>query len=127
VDTTFAETTRFDNAVSFDVGHSDVRSGDRIVIKDVHGTVPEFAKYGIYIVRGEYTLATVDEADITFTVTATRSGEGCTLGNPRSKQHAPSRLVRRREQHVGGRRVFRQGRFPVSMTALRRCAQSRCR
>ncbi len=86
LDTTFPNKTTFDNAVAFDVGRSDVHGGDRIVITDVHGTAPELAQHGVYVVRGEYTLASADEAAITFTVTATNPNEGCTKDNPRARQ-----------------------------------------
>ena len=60
-----------------------VRSDDRIVITEVRGTRPDFAVGGVYLVRGEYTLASVDSGAVGLFVAATRPGEGCTEGNQR--------------------------------------------
>lgn len=87
VDITFPETTRFPHEVSFGVGESDVRHhrGDKIVIREVRGTRATFEVGGIYLVRGEYTLRSVDKAVLVFSTTARLPGEGCTKGNPRGR------------------------------------------
>jgi len=72
--------TMFDAQVPFQMGETHLRDGDRIVIHDVHGTIPSLAVNGMYTVRGEYTLASADEAEISFTVRARRKGDGCTNG-----------------------------------------------
>src|SRR5579859_5759740 len=53
--------TRFAYDIPFDTGHSSLRDGDRIVITEVHGTKPDFAEGGMYLVRGTYNLASADE------------------------------------------------------------------
>ena len=74
-------------AVPFDIGDTNTRAGDRTTITDVHGTRGDFGIGGIYTVRGEYTLATADEATLAFNVTAIEQGEGCTYGNGRGSTH----------------------------------------
>lgn len=78
VDISFPADTKFPELVPFEVGTSDARPGDRITIKEVRGTQKEFAKDGIYLVRGEYTLSSADEAVLGVNVTG-----GCTTGTDR--------------------------------------------
>jgi hypothetical protein len=82
-DVTVPDDTQFPYTLEFELGRSDLRARDEIVIKEVLGTRPQFEVGGIYLVRGTYVLDSVDEARLSFTVTATRAGEGCTGGNPR--------------------------------------------
>jgi len=78
----------FDYPVAFDTGLTNSRAGDRIAITDIHGTRPDFGAGGTYVVKGEYTLASADEADIGFHTTATAAGQGCTRGgHARAHQH----------------------------------------
>jgi hypothetical protein len=77
--------TKMDQAVAFETGRSTLRPFDRIEITEVKGTSSHFAVGEDYVVRGEYTLESVDEADLSFTVTAIRRGEGCTTDNPRGR------------------------------------------
>ena len=80
-DVTVPHDTRFDAPVRFEVGESHLSNGDDIVIQDVHGTSPSLAVNGMYMVRGEYTLASADEAEISFTVRARDKNAGCTSGS----------------------------------------------
>ena len=86
IDVNIDPATQFRDVVAFEVGKTDVRSGDRIAITEVRGTRPDFAVGGVYLVRGEYTLASADDASLGFSVTATQSGEGCTHGNSRGSK-----------------------------------------
>ena len=87
VDITFPQSTTFPHNVSFAVSNSDVRHhrGDKIVIREVRGTRADFAVGSIYLVRGEYTLSSLDRALLVFSTTAKEPGEGCTKGNPRGR------------------------------------------
>jgi hypothetical protein len=87
IDVSIPAGTQMTTAVAFDVGHTNTRAGDRITITDVHGTRGDFAVGGTYLVRGEYTLASADEATLGFSVTAMVPGEGCTYGNTRQTVH----------------------------------------
>ncbi len=73
--------TQFSSPVAFDLGRTDLRSGDSITIREVLGTRPDFAVDGVYLVRGDYVLASADEASLGFSVTG-----GCTQGNTRGQQ-----------------------------------------
>ncbi|HEX4511977.1 MAG TPA: hypothetical protein VH054_00530, partial [Polyangiaceae bacterium] len=79
-DVTIPVATMFDAPVPIEIGETHLRDGDRIAIQDVRGTSPSLAVNGMYTVRGEYTLASEDEAEISFTVRARRKGDGCTTG-----------------------------------------------
>jgi len=87
IDVTIPEGTQMTMPVAFDVGRTNTRPGDRITITEISGTRPDFAIGGTYLVRGEYTLASADEAVLGFSVTALDPGDGCTSGNPRGKVH----------------------------------------
>ena len=80
-DVTVPPATMFDAQVPFRIGETHLHDGDRIVIDDVRGTSPSLAINGMYVVRGEYTLASADEAELSFTVRSRRAGDGCTSGN----------------------------------------------
>src|SRR5438105_13921954 len=71
-DVTVPSGTMFDASVPFDIGETHLTGGDRIVIQEVRGTSPSLAVNGLYVVRGEYTLASADEAEVSLTVTAHR-------------------------------------------------------
>jgi hypothetical protein len=86
VDTSFPADTRFPYSVKYELGVSNLKLSDRIVIKEVRGTRPKFEEGGIYRVRGEYTLGSAAEAKLALNVTAVRRGEGCTSGNRRGDQ-----------------------------------------
>jgi hypothetical protein len=73
-------------AVPFDVGQTSKQGGDRITITEVRGTRGDFALGGSYVVRGEYTLASADEADLAFHVTATDPADACGYTSPRQHQ-----------------------------------------
>jgi hypothetical protein len=83
VDISFPDDTTFPYTLDFATGRTDLRDGDRIVIREVRGTRPTFEVGGIYLVRGEYTLASLPETRLRLTVTASRRGDGCTKGNGR--------------------------------------------
>ena len=87
IDVTIPVGTQMTSAVPFELGRTNTRPGDRITITDVHGTRGDFAIDGTYVVRGEYTLASADEATLGFMVTAITAGEGCTTGNNRGTVH----------------------------------------
>jgi hypothetical protein len=86
-DTTIPTGTQMTLAVPFDVGETNTRAGDRITITSVLGTRADFGIGGVYLVRGEYTLASADEANLAFNVTAIEPGDGCTSGNNRGSVH----------------------------------------
>jgi hypothetical protein len=73
-------------AVPFDLGQTSKQGGDRITITEVRGTRGDFALGGSYIVRGEYTLASADQADLAFNITAIDPADGCGYTNPRQHQ-----------------------------------------
>jgi hypothetical protein len=75
------------NSVPFDLGQTSNRGADRITITDVHGTQGDFAIGGSYVVRGQYTLASTDEADLAFYITAIDPADGCGDVNRRQTQH----------------------------------------
>lgn len=77
--TSVPEATTFDAAVPFAIGESHLRDSDRIVIHELRGTRDHVEVDGAYVVRGEYTLASADEASLGFTVRTTESGQ-CTDG-----------------------------------------------
>jgi hypothetical protein len=79
-DVTIPPATMFDAPVPVEIGETHLHDGDSLVIKEVRGTSPSLAINGMYEVRGEYTLASADEAEISFTVRARNKGEGCTNG-----------------------------------------------
>ncbi len=85
-DVSFPSATTFNSSVAFDVGNSDVRDGDLIVIDEVRGTRSDFAVDGVYFVRGHYTLTSADEAILGFNVSASRVGDACTNGNGTNRQ-----------------------------------------
>jgi hypothetical protein len=85
LDATVPDDTKIEQPVEFETGKTTVGTFDRIVITEVLGTSPRFAVGEDYVVRGEYTLATSDDAVLSFSVTAARSGEGCTTNNPRGR------------------------------------------
>jgi hypothetical protein len=86
IDASVPTQTQFPHAVDFELGRTNLRSGDRVDIKEVRGTRPGFEKGGMYVVRGEYTLVSADQASLGFSVTASQRGEGCTTGNGRATQ-----------------------------------------
>jgi hypothetical protein len=83
VDTSIPRDTQFPYVVDYQLGAGTTRSGDRIQIVEVRGTRPNFEEGGIYLVKGEYTLASVSDAKLLLSVTATQRGKGCTKGNSR--------------------------------------------
>ena len=87
IDITIPAGTQMTTPVAFDVGRTNTRPGDRITITEVRGTSATFALGGTYLVRGEYTLASADEATLALSVTAIVPGEGCTSGNDRGTVH----------------------------------------
>lgn len=86
-DATIPEGTSFPHHVDFEVGRTDVVSGDRIVITEILGSRATFEKGGVYLVRGEYTLSSADDAMLAFYVTATRREDACSTGNPRGHRN----------------------------------------
>ncbi|MEQ9320746.1 MAG: hypothetical protein RIF41_16385 [Polyangiaceae bacterium] len=78
--------TRFSHDVPFELGRTDLGHGDHITIEQVRGTSSDLEIGGIYLVKGTYTLASRAEARLSFTVTASEPGEGCTKGNRRGRQ-----------------------------------------
>ncbi len=81
VDDSFPGDTQFPAEVAFELGRTDLRAGDAIVIDEVHGTAPHFGRRGIYQVRGHYTLASAERALLAFSATA-HEAAGCTHGTP---------------------------------------------
>jgi len=77
-DVTVPRETMFDAVVPVHASQTSLRDGDSIVIDEVRGTSPSLAVNGLYRVSGHYTLASADEASLSFTVRATRPGDGCT-------------------------------------------------
>jgi len=84
---TIPDAAQMTNAVSYDIGQTNNQGADHITITDVHGTQGDFAIGGSYVVRGQYTLASADEADLAFFVTATDRADACGSVNPRQTQH----------------------------------------
>jgi hypothetical protein len=82
IDISFPAETQFPEAVAFDVGRTTLRGNDKITIREVLGTRKDFAKDGIYLVRGDYTLTSADEAVLGLNVTG-----GCTSHTERG--HVP--------------------------------------
>ena len=79
-DVTIPPETMFDAKVPVEIGETHLEGGDKLVIEEVHGTSPSLAVNGMYEARGEYTLATADEAEISFTVRSHDKANGCTTG-----------------------------------------------
>ncbi len=73
--------------VAFDVGKTSMHGGDRITITEVLGSRSDFAVGGVYLVRGDYTLASADEATLGFSIGAIDPADACTFGNNRGRQH----------------------------------------
>jgi len=86
IDISIPEGTKFPYTVPYELGASSLKSGDRIVIREVRGTRPTFEPGGIYRVVGEYTFGSAAEASLALSVTAVRRGEGCTSGPGRGTQ-----------------------------------------
>jgi hypothetical protein len=86
VDASIPEGTKFPYRVPYEIGSSSLKSGDRIVIREIRGTRARFEEGGIYKVIGEYTLASAEEARLALSVTAVRRGDGCTSSNGRGTQ-----------------------------------------
>lgn len=84
LDTDFPDNTAFRYAVDYELGATNVKTDDQIVINEVRGTEPSFEVGGIYLVKGRYTLASAPNATLLLSVTATERGEGCTSGNGRA-------------------------------------------
>jgi len=82
-DTSTPSTTQFNEPVKFELGRTDLRGGDRIAITEVRGTRGDFKKGGSYLVRGEYTLASAEHAQLGFSVTVTNPEESCSHGDGR--------------------------------------------
>ncbi|HEY2368073.1 MAG TPA: hypothetical protein VGH87_16860, partial [Polyangiaceae bacterium] len=70
----------FSSDVPFAVSESHFTNGDSIVVREARGTRPSLEVDGEYVVRGDYTLASTDEARIGFTFRATTPAAGCTSG-----------------------------------------------
>ena len=67
-----AETdTDFPHVLQVELGSSDFASGDSITIQEVRGDTDEIRAGGTYCVTGTYTLASEDEADLSFFATTT--------------------------------------------------------
>ena len=81
------DASQMTTAVAFNLGQTNTRGGDRVTITEVRGTRGDFAVGGSYLVRGQYTLASADEADLAFHVTAVDPSEACSNTNPRQVQH----------------------------------------
>jgi hypothetical protein len=79
--------TQIDVPVAFDLGASTTKNGDRITIKEIVGTRADFALGGVYLVRGEYTLASGPEATLALGVGATDPRDACTMNNTRGRLH----------------------------------------
>jgi hypothetical protein len=79
--------TQIDIPVAFEAGTAKMQPGDRITITEVRGTRGDFAIGGAYLVRGEYTLASADEATLGLSVGATDPTDACTSNNNRGRQH----------------------------------------
>src|SRR5262249_21207100 len=85
LDATVPEATRFDHEVDFDIGATNLPKVDSIVIREVRGTGEGFEVGQFYLVRGDYSLGSTDEAVLHVSVAASRRGEGCTTGNSRGR------------------------------------------
>ncbi len=97
-DVTVADGTTFDAVVPFAVSESTLHGGDEIVVHEVRGTHAAMVIDGAYLVSGEYTLTSADEATLGLTIRANERGSGCTNGNGR------------------GRLVVKRGRGTFSLT-----------
>ncbi len=86
-DVSVPEGTQIDIPVAFELGKTTMRAGDRITITEVRGTRSDFAVGGVYLVRGEYTLASADEATLAFSASAIDPHDACTTGNGRGRLH----------------------------------------
>ncbi len=64
----------FPFAVPFEVGETKFLNGDEITIVEVRGTVDTFATGNIYWIKGTYTLASHDKAELQASVTVMDSG-----------------------------------------------------
>ncbi len=84
---TIPDAAQMTNTVPFDIGQTSNQGADRITITDIHGTQGDFAIGGSYVVRGQYTLASADDADLAFFVTAIDRADACGSVNPRQTQH----------------------------------------
>src|SRR4051812_31586220 len=56
--------------VPFEVGATFLRNGDKITIEEMHGTADKIAVGGLYEIKGTYTLASHDKADLAIEVTS---------------------------------------------------------
>jgi beta-lactamase regulating signal transducer with metallopeptidase domain len=64
----------FPHAVPFELGETKFLKDDEITILEVRGTAKTFAPGNIYWIKGTYTLASHDQAQLQASVTATESG-----------------------------------------------------
>ena len=69
----------FPFAVPFEVGETKFLNGDEITIVEVRGTVDTFATGNIYWIKGTYTLASHDKAELQASVTVMDSGTSTVL------------------------------------------------
>jgi hypothetical protein len=67
------EASKFPHVVAFEIGDGEFVARDDISIHSVRGTQPGFAVGASYCVRGEYTLASKAEAELSLFVTTTNS------------------------------------------------------
>ena len=61
----------FPYALNFEVGATEFAPGDSITITQLHGTLDTVVTNGVYCVEGSYTLASADEASLSFYATTT--------------------------------------------------------
>src|SRR3954454_17971083 len=65
--------------VPFEIGGKYLRNGDKITIEEVHGTADTIAVGGLYEIKGTYTLASHDKADLAIEVTSSDTNHYPTL------------------------------------------------
>ncbi len=73
-------TSDFPNAVPFELGETQFLPGDRITITEVRGTADTIALRQIYCVKGHYTLASHDRAQLSVGITADNAADGTRTG-----------------------------------------------
>ena len=70
----------FPYAVPFELGETRFLPGDRITITEVRGTADKIALRQIYCVKGRYTLASHDRAQLSVGITADNAADGTSTG-----------------------------------------------
>jgi beta-lactamase regulating signal transducer with metallopeptidase domain len=73
-------TSDFPYAVPFELGETHLLPGDQITITEVRGTADKIALSQIYCVKGRYTLASHDRAQLSVGITADNAADGTRTG-----------------------------------------------